>query len=779
MKISCNLLKKHIKNSDKIDFINIWDKFTIRTAEVEGVEVKGKDLDNVVVGEIVECVNHEKSKKLHVLKVDVGNEVLQIVCGAPNARAGIKTAVVKVGGHVLGFEITPRDLVGVTSYGMCCSEEELGYAEKSEGIIELPLDWKNGTDIKKYIPELDDIIVEIDNKSLTNRPDLWGHYGIAREIAAITEHELLPLDLETITNDKKDLDIKINNPELCFRYIGLKMGNITNNETPIWMKIFLYYAGMRSISLIVDLTNYVMLELGQPMHAFDARVVKNIEVGLAKNNEKFTTLDGNVRNLTNNNLMIKNSDEYFAIAGVMGGKDSEIEEDTTSIVLESASFDAASIRKTAISLGLRTEASARYEKSLDPNLTEIATKRFVYLLHQENKDLEMLSNMTDAYPTKLEEGKVELTKSKLSRYMGKELDDKIVVKILESLGFKVKVLKDKYSVTVPTFRATKDITMEADLIEEIARIYGYENFEIVPLKLDLTFKEHENIFDKEYEVKSYLSTKYNLSEVHTYLWYKTTFLNDIGLERDGVKLLSKSDDNILRTDILLSLLEVTQNNLKQYNKFGIYELGTEIIGDDVRRTLGIVLADDEINTEKIYYLGKDIITNIFYNFKHKEIMFTESKEENDYTNKDYNLDILIDKKVLGSISIVNSKISKKLAKKKSIIVIRINFDEFLNIDKEVLEYVSPSKYPEVTLDYTIIVNKDKKYSEVDKVLSEFKSPIIKSRSLYDEYIDDKDKKYTIRYIVGLNDKTLEASDIQKFQDDFIKHIKKNDIRIVE
>ena len=779
MKISCNNLKKHIKNSETIDFLSIWDKFTIRCAEVENVEVKGKDIDGVVVGEIIQCLPHEKSKKLHILTVDVGKEKLQIVCGAPNAREHIKTAVVKVGGHVCGFEITPRDLVGVTSYGMCCSEEELGFAEKSEGIIELPKEFENGKDIKEYMPYLEDIIVEIDNKSLTNRPDLWGHYGIAREIAAITDHELLPLDLATIPTNNKDLDIKIDNPDLCFRYIGLKLGNITNNTTPLWMQVFLYYAGMRSISLIVDLTNYVMLELGQPMHAFDSRVVKNIEVGLAKDKDKFTTLDGIERNLTKNNLMIKNGKEYFAIAGVMGGLDSEILDDTTSIVLESASFDAASVRKTAISLGLRTEASARYEKSLDPNMCEIATKRFTYLLNEENKDLTFESNMTDNYPTKLVEKKVTLTKKKLARYMGMELDDKIVVKILESLGFKVKVLKEKYDVIVPTYRATKDIEIEEDLIEEIARIYGYENFEMIPLKLDLTFKEHENIFDKEYEVKKYLSTKYNLSEVHTYLWYKTSFLNDIGIDKKGVTLLSKADDNILRDDLSISLLEVAQNNLKQVSNLGIYELGTEIVGDDVKRVLSIVLADDEDNTESIYYKGKEMLTNIIYNFKHKEIVFKENNKCEEYFNKDYGLVGQIDNKSIVSINIVDNKVSKKIAKKKSIIVLKIDFDAFINLDKENLEYVSPSKYPKVTLDYTIIVGLDDKYKDIDLILNGFKSDIIKSRVLFDEYKDEYEKRYTIRYVVGLDDKTLETNDIQNFQDEFIKYVKANNIGIVE
>ena len=420
MKISCNILKKHIKNSEDIDFLKIWDKFTIRTAEVEGVEVKGKDIDGVVTAKILEVADHPKSTKLHILKVDDGKEIQQIVCGAPNVKVGLISALIEVGGHLGDIEIGVRPLVGVDSYGMMCSAKELGISDDHTGIIELPEDTPVGINIKELMP-IDDIIVEIDNKSLTHRPDLWGHYGIAREIAAITNHELLPLDLYTENPDVKDLDIKINNPELCYRYIGTKMENITNNVTPLWMQVFLYYAGMRSINLLVDLTNYIMLELGQPMHAFDARVVKNIEVGLSNNGDKYTTLDGTERNLTNEDLMIKNGGKYFAIAGVMGGLDSEIVNDTTSIVLESATFNAYTVRKTALSIGLRTEASARYEKSLDPNLAMLAARRFIKLLKDENKDLTFASNITDVYPKKQEENHIELKKDYLYKSLGFEM----------------------------------------------------------------------------------------------------------------------------------------------------------------------------------------------------------------------------------------------------------------------------------------------------------------------------------------------------------------------
>ena len=396
MKISCNRIKTYIKNSEKIDFIKIWDLFTIRSAEVEGIELKGNDIDGVIIGEILTCEKHPKSDKLHILTVDIGKEKLQIVCGASNVRVGLKVALVQIGGHLGEVTIGKRPILGVESHGMCCSAVELGIGDDSSGILELPNDAIVGTELKKYLP-IDDIIVEIDNKSLTNRPDMWGHYGIAREIAAISGYELLPLPTKDIPNDKEDLSIKIKS-KLCNRYTGLRIENITQKKSPLHMQIFLYYVGMRSISLLVDLTNYIMLEIGQPLHAFDADIVKSIEVDSSKNIDEFTTLDNEKRKLSKDTLIIKSGKECFAIAGIMGGLESEILDGTNRIFLESANFDATSIRKSATELGIRTESSTRYEKSLDPNMTIIGIKRYAYLL--ENIDSKaVLSLFSIAFKT--------------------------------------------------------------------------------------------------------------------------------------------------------------------------------------------------------------------------------------------------------------------------------------------------------------------------------------------------------------------------------------------
>lgn len=775
MLISCNRLKKYIKNSDSIDWLNIWDKFTIRTAEVENVTEVGNTFDNVVVAEIKECVDHPDSDHMHILKVDVGDdELIQVVCGAPNVRVGLKTAYVKVGGHIDGFEIKQRPLRGVISNGMCCSFKELNIGESHDGIIELPSDAPVGMDIKKYLP-IEDIIVEIDNKSLTNRPDLWGHFGIAREIATITGNELLPLEVEEIKNDKEDLDIKIENPELCYRYTGLKIENIKNNETPLEMQIFLNYAGMRSISLLVDLTNYLMLELGQPMHAFDARVVKNIEVGLANDGDTYETLDGITRNLTKDNLMIKNDHKYFAIAGVMGGLDSEILSDTDSLFLESATFNAGSVRKTAISLGLRTEASARYEKSLDPNMTDLAIKRFVYLLRESNPDLVIASNLTDVYPTKLEEITINLSKEKLAKYMGRVLEDSLVESTLTSLGFKVNTKEDLYEVGVPTFRHSKDINIEEDLIEEIARIYGLENFEPKPLKLDLTINELETTFNQEYEVKELLATKYDLNEVHSYMWYNTDTLKNLGVEKKGVKLLGKTENNILRDDLSFSLLNIVEENFKNYNEFGIFEIGTIIKDNLNKRVLSIVLTGKENDLETLYNKAKNITKYIFKVLKNTNVEISNNINELNYYDKSLGKIITIDNTKYGEINVLNKALTNKLSKKKAIVMVDIDFDKYCLLNKVSILEKKISKYPRVELDYTIVLPENTKYENLKEVLNNFRSNLIEKYELISIY----ENKYTIKYTLGSDHKTLEQKDLQSFKERLISYLNTNNYIINE
>lgn len=772
MKISCNRLKKYIKNSHEIDWISLWDTFTIRIAEVEGIEIKGQNNKNIVVGEIIECNNHPTKDKYHLLKVDNGENILNILCGAPNVRVGLKVALVNVGGMVSGFTIEKKSIAGFESEGMLLSTEELGIGYDHNGIMELPNDYIVGKDLKEYIP-IDDIIVEIDNKSLTNRPDLWGHYGIAREVAAITNHELIPLEVYDIKNDQENLDIKILS-DLCLRYVGLRIENITNNKTPFEIQTFLTYVGMRSISLLVDLTNFVMLETGMPMHAFNANYVKNIEVGLANKGDKFTTLDGIERTLNDDTLMIKSNNEYYAIAGIMGGKNSEIENDTNAIVLESAVFDAVNVRKSATTLGLRTEASARFEKSLDPNLCSTVIKRYIQLLSETNPNINITSNLTDCYQRKLISPIIKLSKIKLKMYLGLDLSEEEVVRTLENLDFKVTIKKEYYEVVVPTYRATKDISIEEDLIEEIARIYGYENIEMKPLNVALEVKNEEHSFIDGYDVKNFLATKYKLNEVHTYLWEKTSIVNKLNIEIDNPKVIGRIEDNILRKNLFASLLDVVINNAKKTKKQGIFEIGTIIDGSVNKNILSIMLVDDEKLIKDVYYKAKTIINNLFLTFKNIDVEFEKVELDNLYHNQ-LSLGVFVKDQLIGSIGVVENQIIKK----KSIIFVSIDFDQFVELEKQNPVYEKTSKYQNIELDYTVITPNNYMYNQVHNIIMGFNNEMIMKCDFVAVFENEEEKKFTFRYTIGSYERTLTSDDVELFKTSFINYIKDNRLSVVE
>ncbi len=334
MFLSMNWIEDFVDLSglDKLDLIH---RFSLSTAEVENdIFFKGSDISGIVVAEIKSVEEHPKSKKLHLLKVDTGSgELTDVVCGAPNVRVGMKTAFAQLGAKIGEITITPRDLAGYTSFGMCCSESEIGISDDHSGIMDITDDVPLGTDIKK-IYDVDDIIFEVDNKSLTNRPDLWGHYGIAREFAALAGRELKALETDDLSvyADLPQVDMKIEDT-LCKRYSTIKVENISRSVSPVNIRIRLFYCGMRAINYLADLTNYLMLEMGQPMHAFDARKVEKIRIKRFDAPFTFRTLDGVDRNVDENTLMICNDNTPVAIAGIMGGLDSEIVDDTTTLTL--------------------------------------------------------------------------------------------------------------------------------------------------------------------------------------------------------------------------------------------------------------------------------------------------------------------------------------------------------------------------------------------------------------------------------------------------------------
>ena len=595
-----------------INLEELINRFTLSVAEVEGTIKYGKNIKDVITAKIIEIEKIATSDKLRKVKVDNGKEIVTCVCGAKNIKIGDIVPFAQIGSIVNGIEIKQVEMAGETSNGMCLSEKELGISEDHSGVMVFDNDTKLGMNVKELL-DIDDTVFEIDNKSLTNRPDLWGHYGIAREIAALTGRKLKNIEIENLEeyNNLKEVGVEVEDKEKCYRYTAIEVENITAKKIDINKRIRLYYCGMRSINLLVDLTNYIMLELGQPMHAFDKKLVNNIKVKSIENDIEFKTLDDVTRKVDKGTLMICNNDEPIAIAGIMGGANSEIKDETNSLVLESANFDSVCIRKSAVDLKLRTDASAHYEKSLDPEITDIAIKRYIKLLKENDNGIKVTSKLTDIYVKKYPIIKIEITREYINSRIGIELSLNRIKEILSSLEFEIEENGESLTVKVPSFRATKDISIKADVVEEIARIYGYDNIEPQTKNQPLRIVEIDGEKKTENTIKDLLAIKYGLSEIHTYIWYDRKKNKELNIEVDenNIKLANSLNAkfNVLRESMIPSLLYTLSENIKYYPNVNIFECGRTFEypnkGEECieNKSLGIVLCSKNKSSKELIY----------------------------------------------------------------------------------------------------------------------------------------------------------------------------------
>ena len=769
---------------DKLKLIN---QFSLSTAEVENdIYFKGSDLSDVVVAEIKSVENHPDSKKLHLLKVDAGeSELTDVVCGAPNVRVGMKTAFAKVGAKIGEIEIAPRKLAGYLSNGMCCSEKEIGISDDNSGIMEITDDIPNGTDLKS-VYAIDDIIFEVDNKSLTNRPDLWGHYGIAREFAALSGRPLKNIggvDLSKYDSLPK-VDMKIED-SLCQRYSCLQVENIKRTVSPVDMRIRLYYCGMRAINFLADLTNYLMLEMGQPMHAFDSRKVEKIRIKRFDTPFTFQTLDGVERNIDENTLMICNDNTPVAIAGIMGGLDSEIVDDTTTLTLESATFNAASVRKSTVRLAHRTDASMRYEKCLDPEMTVTAIARFVELLQKYDDGASVVSALTDDYAYHYDNVELKFDKAFVDKYTGIDISNDTIVKTLKSLGFGVELENDSFTVDVPSWRATKDVTMKADIIEEITRIYGYDNFDIHTAVAPLYPVRPSVEKTVEDKIKDLLVKRFSLHELHSYVWSYYDELKAIGLDADGViKLDGATNPNIetIRRSIIPTQLCQVKSNTSFALRFGIFEIGRVVTGLDEnnncieKKKLAITLFSKIAPVSVLFYKLRDILEIMSDDIKHKPLTFEAKQAEYPYQHP-VNLNrVFCDGVEIGEIGIVYPTVQKKIDKKASIVYAEIDVEAFANIENASIQYIEPSRFPEMEIDLSFI---SKTFAPISIAIAEAKSPLVKNVYVTDIYEDENDgsKSITTRIVFAHPERTLTKEEVTEVTDKIIATLKDKGIEL--
>lgn len=767
---------------DKIDLIH---RFSLSTAEVENeIFFKGSDISGIVVAEIKSVENHPDSKKLHLLKVDAGDgELTDVVCGAPNVRVGLKTAFAKVGAKIGEIEIAPRKLAGYTSNGMCCSEKEIGISDDNSGIMEITDDLPNGTDMKDAY-QIDDIIFEVDNKSLTNRPDLWGHYGIAREFAALAGRELKPLDTVDLSkyNDLPQVDMKIED-NLCQRYSCLQVENINTTVSPVNMRIRLFYCGMRAINFLADLTNYLMLEMGQPMHAFDSRKVEKIRIKRFDTPFVFRTLDGVERDIDENTLMICNGDTPVAIAGIMGGLDSEIVEDTTTLTLESATFNAVSIRKSTVRLSHRTDASMRYEKCLDPEMTVPAIARFVKLMTDIDSGVKVVSSLTDEYAFKYEQVELNFDKKFVDRYTGIEIDNDTIVKTLSSLGFKVELDHDNFSVIVPSWRATKDVTIKADIIEEITRIYGYDNFDIHTANAPLYPVRADVEKTDEDKIKDVLVKRFSLHELHSYVWAYYDEYKSLGIEvEDNIKLVNATNPNIetIRKSIIPTQLCQVKTNTSYSLDFGVFEIGRVVEGVkadgmcDEHKKLAVTLFSKTKSVEQLYFELRDMLSVVIDDIKHKKFEYKSIDATHSYEHPRNLNAIICDGKAIGEIGIVHPVVSKKIDKKAAIVFAQIDVSDFASIQNASISYEEPSKFPEIEIDLSFISDK---FEPIAQAIADAKSNLIKKTEVVDIYVDENSKSITTRITFSHPEKTLTREEVMEIADKVIATLEQKGIAL--
>ncbi len=786
MLVSMNWIREFV-NLDGIDLDDLIHRFTLATAEVEDVYHYGQNTNNVVVAKILSVENHPNSKKLHLLKVDAGDKIYDCVCGAPNVYEGKIVAFAKEGGMVNGNPINRATVAGYESCGMCCSEAELGISDDHSGLMDIEDDVSLGTDIKDIYP-IEDTVFDVDNKSLTNRPDLWGHYGIAREFSALSGRELKPyakLDC-SVYGDLEPVAVEVRDREHCYRYSALKVENITRHTSPTAMRIRLFYCGSRAINLLADLTNYIMLELGQPMHAFDLRKVDQIEVQRFENDFEFETLDEVKRHIDTNTLMICSHEKPVAIAGIMGGNDSAIADDTTSLLLESANFDGVSVRKSSTRLGLRTDASMRYEKTMDPEITVAAIERFMQILVTLDPNVKVISALTDVYAKKYDVITLEFNKKYVDRYTGIEISDDRILGTLRALGFKADRVDEMFKVTVPSWRATKDVTITADIIEEITRIYGYDNFEITttlsPLYpvLKAVTKSDEN------QIKDMLVKKYNMHEIHSYIWNDQKKLDAMGIEAESNVRLTNAmaaELSVIRNSLIPTLLTAANENKSYAPDFGIFEVARVVEGlnDDgtcnERKKLGIVMMSHTKSEKEIYFELRNIIALIVNDIKHSKAAFAFADAKHSWEHPKNTVSVSVDGVVIGSMAAIHPVANEKIDKKAAIVFAEIDMPTFSDIKNKGIAYDEPSKYPSIEFDLSFVINDGIKFSDIEAAWKNDGFEYLKDVFLIDVYDDGTQKSISIRLHFMSKEKTLQRTEIQPYVDNIIKVLSERGINL--
>lgn len=773
-----------------LDTKELSDLLTLSGSHVESIIDLDNGIKNVVVGHILEIKEHPNADKLCITIVDVGKEELQIVTGATNIKEGDYVPVALLGAKLPnGVKIKKGKLRGEDSFGMLCSLRELGISdnvvpkEMKDGIFILDGEYQVGLDIKEVLGLYGEVI---EFEITPNRPDCLSIIGMARETSATINTEMKYPDIK-IKNEEGNIsdylkDVEIVDEELCNRYYARVIKDVKIEPSPLWLQTRLMEAGVRPINNIVDITNYVMLEFGEPLHAFDLGKINgnDIFVRRAIESENIKTIDGVVRELRPSDLVIADGERPIAIAGVMGGFDTEVTDDTNIILLEAANFDDNSVRLTSKSLNLRTEASARFEKGIDSNLCEVACNRVCQLIEEINAGV-VVGGAIDNYPNRQYPQKVQLRLDRVSKLLGVEVEKENIINTLNRLEFNVEKKDDNLQVEVPTFRL--DVEREVDLIEEVGRIYGLHNIPNKPLVGALTRGERPyNVIIKDKVIR--ILQGLGLNEVMTYSFispkaYDKIKLNSNSIKRNSVKILNPlgEDYSVMRTTIIPNMMELLSRNYNHgVNKAFAYEIGnifiprnesnTELPLERMTLTIGMYGDVD-------YYYIKGVVETLFKRLGMEDFRYL--REENHPTfHPGRTANIVYGNRVLGIIGEVHPDVMENYEIGIPVYIGELDFEIIVEEANLINKYKPLPKYPSIIRDLAVVLDRDIPVSNIEDVIMKWGKGIIEKVELFDVYEGEQipEGKKSIAYSITYRsyEKTLKDEDVNVVHEKIVEEI---------
>ena len=802
MNISYNWLKDYLEFDLQPDEVAAaLTSIGLETGGVEEVQTIKGGLEGLVIGEVLTCEEHPNSDHLHITTVNVGGaEPLQIVCGAPNVAAGQKVVVAVNGTKLYDgdecFTIKRSKIRGVESNGMICAEDEIGIGTDHAGIIVLPADAVVGTPAKEYYNVKSDYVLEVD--ITPNRVDATSHFGVARDLAAFLKQNGKPADLKRpsvdafkIDDETPAIEVVVENTEACLRYSGITIKGVTVRESPEWLQNRLKVIGLRPINNVVDITNYILHGVGQPLHSFDADKVKGnkVVVRAAVEGEKFVTLDGVERTLTDRDLMICNAEEPMCIAGVFGGLDSGVTEQTRNVFLESATFHPTWIRKTARRFGLNTDASFRYERGLDPNQTVEVMKRAALLI-QEVAGGTITGAIQDIYPAPAAPYRVELTYNKVNTLIGKVIPVETVKSILESLEMNiVSETAEGLVIDVPVYRI--DVQRDVDVIEDILRIYGYNNVEFSDnVKSNLSYQTPT---DRSYKLQNLISEQLcgcGFNEILNNSLTRSAYYDNLSTYPVShcVMLMNplSADLNGMRQTLLFGGLESVEHNAKRKNgNIRFFEFGNCYDYNIDNKKEGETLAEfSEDYRLALWVSGSRVDNNWAHPNEKSSVYELKAYVENILVRLGVNLQKVIfgnlandiysaglsittsSGRQLGTMGIVSPKICKEMDIDTEVYYAELSWTLLMKeIKKSKVTFSEISKFPAVKRDLALLLDKNVQFAEIEKIATESERKLLKDVTLFDVYegknLPAGKKSYAVSFYLQdegktLNDKQIDA-----------------------